>query len=135
MTLQCDRSLTTSQHAVSSSTWTPEEHECQEYDSSHVHTDHRAMGQNLLDISQKAFFKVRLEVRHIDTMVPPIGNCCLTVNKRGRKVNSTFDDCMIRYEFTDVNMYTNIVITGGKNEVKDMTVQVSGIVNLLCEIT
>ena len=65
----------------------------------------------------------------IDTMVPPIGNSCLTISKRGRKVNSTFNDCMIRYEFTDVNMHTSVLITGGKNELKNMTVQVSGIVN------
>ena len=62
-------------------------------------------------------------------MVPPKRNSCLTVNKRGRKVNSRFDDCMIRYEFTDVNMYAHILITGGKNEIKDMAVQVSSIVN------
>ena len=53
----------------------------------------------------------------------------MAVNKRGRKVNSTFDDCMIRYEFIDVNTYAHILIPGGKNEIKDMTVQVSGIVN------
>ena len=62
-------------------------------------------------------------------MVPPIENSCLAVSKRGRKVNSRFNDCMIRYEFTDVKMYAHILITGGKNEIKDMTVQVSGIVN------
>ena len=62
-------------------------------------------------------------------MVPPIGNSCLTVNKRERKVNSIFDDCKIRYELTDVNMYAHILITGGKNEIKDMTMQVSGIIN------
>ena len=55
----------------------------------------------------------------------------MTVNKRGRKVNSTFDDYMIRYEFPDFN----ILITRGKNEIKDMTVQVSGIYNCLCDIT
>ena len=87
------------------------------------------MRQNLLGISQRNFFNVRPKVGHIDSMVPPIGNPCLTVNKRGRKVNSTFDDCMIRYEFIDVNMHTHSLITGGKNEIKDMTVQVSGIVN------
>ena len=87
------------------------------------------MRQNFLDISQRHFFKVRPKVRHIDMMVPPVGNSCLTVNKRGRKVNSTFDDCIIRYEFTDVNMYAHILITGGKNEIKDMTVQVSGVDN------
>ena len=57
-------------------------------------------------------------------MVPPIGNSCLTGSRRGRNVKSTFNDCMIRYEFTDVNMYTHILITGGKNEIKDMIVQV-----------
>ena len=62
-------------------------------------------------------------------MIPPIGNCCLAVSKRGRKVNSTFNDCMVRYEFTDVSMYAHILITGGKNEIKDMTMQMSGIVN------
>ena len=29
-------------------------------------------------------------------------------------------------------MYAYILITGGKNEIKDMTVQMSGIVNWLC---
>ena len=87
------------------------------------------MRQNLLDIHKRHFFKVRPKVGHIDTMVPPIGNSCLTGSKRGRKVDSTFNDCMIRYEFRDVNMYAHILITGGKNEIKDMTVQVSGIVN------
>ena len=62
-------------------------------------------------------------------MVPPTGNSCLTISKRGRQVNSSFNDCMIRYEYTDVNMYTHILITGGKNKIKDMTMQVSGIVN------
>ena len=62
-------------------------------------------------------------------MVPPLGNSCLTVSKRRRKVNSTLNDCMIRYEFKDVNIHTHILITGGKNEIKDMTIQVSGIVN------
>ena len=55
MTLQGDSSLTASQHAVSSSNWTKEEHACQGYDSSHVCTDSRAVTQNLLDISQKAY--------------------------------------------------------------------------------
>ena len=62
-------------------------------------------------------------------MIPPIGISCLTVSKRERKVYSTFNDCMIRYEFTDVNMYARILINGGNNQIKDMTVQVSGIVN------
>ena len=62
-------------------------------------------------------------------MVLPIGNSCLAVSKSGRKVNSTFNYCMVRYEFTDINMNTHILITGGKNEIKDMTVQMSGIVN------
>ena len=62
-------------------------------------------------------------------MVPPKGNSCLAVSKRGRKVNNTFNYCMVRYEFTDVNMHTHILITGGKIEIKDMTVQMSGIFN------
>ena len=74
-------------------------------------------------------FKVRPKVGHIYTMVPPIGKSCLAVSKRGRKVNSTFKDCMIRYEFTDVNMHAHILISGRKNEIKDMAVQMSGIVN------
>ena len=55
MTLQGDGSLTASQHAVLSLSWTQEEHAYQGYDSSHVHTDYRAVRQNLLDISQKAY--------------------------------------------------------------------------------
>ena len=78
---------------------------------------------------KRHIFKVRPKVGHIYMMVPPIGNFCLAVSMRGRKVNSTFNDCMVRYEFTDVNMCTHILITGGKNEIKDMTVQMSGIVN------
>ena len=62
-------------------------------------------------------------------MIPPIGNCCLAVSKRGRKVNSTFNGCMVSYEFTDVSMYAHTLITGEKNEIKDMTMQMSGIVN------
>ena len=62
-------------------------------------------------------------------MVPPVRNSCLTGSRRGRNIDSTFNDCMIRYEFKDVNMYTHILITGGKNKMKAMIVQVSGIVN------
>ena len=54
VTLQGDRSLTISQHAVSSSNWTQEEHACQGYDSGHVHSDPKAVRQNLLDILLKA---------------------------------------------------------------------------------
>ena len=53
-------------------------------------------------------------------MVPLIENSCLAVNKRGKKVNSTINNCMVRYEFTDINMHAHILITGGKNEIKDM---------------
>ena len=84
---------------------------------------------------KRHFFKVRPKVGHTDMMVPPIGNSCLTGSRRGRNVDSRFNDCIFRYEFTDVNMYTHILITGGKNEIKDMTVQVSSIVNRLSKIT
>ena len=72
---------------------------------------------------------VRPKVGHIYMMVPPIGNFCLTVSKRGRKVNSTFNDCIIKYEFTDVNLYAHILIAVGKNKIKDMTLEVSDTVN------
>ena len=83
------------------------------------------MRQKLLDI----IFKVRPKVGHTYTMVPPIGNSCLAVSNRGWNVNNTFNDCMVRHEFTDVNMHAHILITGGKNEIKDMTMQMSGFVN------
>ena len=56
MTLQGDRSLSKSQHAVLYSNWTQEEHASQGCNSSYVCTDYRAVSQNLLDISQKAVF-------------------------------------------------------------------------------
>ena len=68
-------------------------------------------------------------------MVPPIGNSFLTGSRRGSNTDCTLNDCMVRYEFTDVNMPTHILITGGKNEIKDMTMQVSGIVYRLSQNT